>query len=68
MDVSVPKLSYACKLQGMEDVYARTKAEWCIKIMLDAVFSSLNPDFQQWLDEGIINDLSLIHISEPTRH
>ena len=56
MDVSVPKLSYACKLQGMEDVYARTKAEWCIKIMLDAVFSSLNPDFQQWLDEGIIND------------
>ena len=39
MDVSVPKLSYACKLQGMEDVYARTKAEWCIKIMLDAVFS-----------------------------
>ena len=56
MDVSVPKLSYACKLQGIEDVYARTKAEWCIKIMLDAVFSSLNPDFQQWLDEGIIND------------
>ena len=42
MDVSVPKLSYACKLQGIEDVYARTKAEWCIKIMLDAVFSSLN--------------------------
>lgn len=56
MDVSLPKLSYACKLQGIEDVYARTKAEWCIKIMLDAVFSSLNPDFQQWLDEGIIND------------
>ncbi|MCR0206161.1 insulinase family protein [[Clostridium] innocuum] len=56
MDVSVPKLSYACKLQGVEDVYERTKAEWCIKIMLDAVFSSLNPKFQHWLDEGIIND------------
>ena len=24
--------------------------------MLDAVFSSLNPDFQKWLDDGIIND------------
>lgn len=56
MDVSVPKIAYACKLEGIEDVYVRTKTEWCIKIMLDAVFSSLNPQFQEWLDDGIIND------------
>lgn len=56
MGVNVPKLPYVCKLQGMEDIYVRIKAEWCIKIMLDAVFSSLNPGSQQWLDEEIINN------------
>ena len=56
MDISEDKVSYAYKLSGIKDIYERTKAEWCIKIMLDAVFSSLNPDFQKWLEDGIIND------------
>lgn len=56
MDVSTPKISISFKLVGIEEVYTRMKAEWCMKIMMDAVFSSLNPDFQTWLDEGIIND------------
>ncbi len=56
MDVSEDKISYAYKLSGIKDIYERSKAEWCIKIMLDAVFSSLNPEFQNWIDEGIIND------------
>ena len=56
MDVSVPKYSFAYKLNGFEEVYERMRAEWCIKIMMDALFSSLNPQFQEWLDAGIIND------------
>lgn len=56
MDVSIPKLSYACKLSGIENIYDRMRSEWCIKIMLDAIFSSLNPQFQEWIDAGIIND------------
>lgn len=32
------------------------KKEWCLRILLEAYFSSLNPDYQEWLDKGIIND------------
>lgn len=56
MDVSMPKLSIAYKMRGVEDIYERIKKEWAIRMVLDATFSSLNPDFQKWLDEGIIND------------
>ena len=56
MDVSMPKLSIAYKMCGVKDIYERIKKEWAIRMVLDATFSSLNPDFQKWLDEGIIND------------
>lgn len=56
MDVSIPKLSIAYKLNGIEDPILRSKTEWGLKIMLDTYFSSLNPKFQQWLDDEIIND------------
>lgn len=56
MDVSIPKISIAYKVHGIEEVYERMKTEWCIKMMMDAIFSSLNPEYQTWLDEGIIND------------
>lgn len=56
MDVSIPKIAYAYKLEGIKDAMERTKKEWCIKMMLDANFSTLNPSFQSWIDEGIIND------------
>lgn len=56
MDVSVPKVSIAYKFKGIADVEERSKVEWCIKIMLDAYFSSLHPAYQTWLDEEIIND------------
>ena len=52
----MPKLSIAYKMRGVEDIYERIKKEWAIRMVLDATFSSLNPDFQKWLDEGIIND------------
>lgn len=56
MDVSVPKVCVVYKLEGEKDPYERLKREWCIKIMLDTHFSTLNKDFQTWLDEGILSD------------
>lgn len=56
MDVSVPKLNVAYKLQGIDDPYERAKMEWCIRILLDANFTSINDSYQTWLDEHIIND------------
>ncbi|MEG0329565.1 MAG: pitrilysin family protein [Longicatena sp.] len=56
MDVSIPKVAYAYKLIGTSDPKKRNQQEWCMKILLDAYFSGLNPKFQQWMDDGIIND------------
>lgn len=56
MDVTTPKLAVAYKLEGIADWKERLKLEWAFRILLDASFTSLNPDYQQWLDEKIIND------------
>ena len=32
------------------------KKEWCVRFLFEAHFSDLNPKYQQWLDDGIIND------------
>lgn len=56
MDISVKKQAIAYKLAGLKDSGLRNRMEWCFKIMLDAYFSSLNPEFQAWIDEGTIND------------
>lgn len=56
MDVTTPKLAVAYKLEGIADWKERLKQEWAFRILLDAAFTSLNPDYQQWLDEKMIND------------
>lgn len=56
MDISIKKQAIAYKLTGLKDSSMRNRMEWCFKIMLDAYFSSLNPEFQAWIDGGIIND------------
>lgn len=58
MDVSVPKLCVAYKLEGISDAYERLRCEWAIRFLLDAQFSSLNPQYQEWLDQKIISDFS----------
>jgi len=30
--------------------------EWCLRIFLEANFSYLNPEYQNWLDDNLIND------------
>lgn len=58
MDITVPKIAIAYKLKPCKDVMERLRQEWCIRMALDLCFSSLNPDYQQWLDEGIISDFA----------
>lgn len=56
MDVTTPKVNIAYKLQGIKDGMKRLKMEWCLKFILDASFTSLSNDYQQWLLDGTIND------------
>lgn len=56
MDITVPKLAIACKLAPCVDALERLRREWCIRLAQDLCFSSLNPQYQRWLDEGIISD------------
>lgn len=58
MDVTTPKVSVAYKLAGISDPYERQMHEWCIKILLDQYFSTLNDEYQKWIDQEIINDFA----------
>ncbi len=56
MDITVPKIAIAYKLSPCVDVMQRLRQEWCVRLAQDLCFSSLNPDYQRWMDEGIISD------------
>ena len=57
MDVSNTKVSLAYKLKPvMKSDKLRTEDEWAVRCLLESHFTSLNPDYQTWLDEEIIND------------
>lgn len=56
MDVSNPRLCVAYKLKGIIDPKERLCCEWGIRFLLDAYFSALNPQYQSWIDTGVIND------------
>ena len=57
LDVVQPKVAYAIKLKG-PDGYDResAKKEWGLQIILEIHFSSLNSNYQKWLDKNIISD------------
>ena len=56
MDIHTPKICRAYKLKGIKDAAVRLKKEWCIGMILDVYFSSMNEDYQRWLREAIISD------------
>lgn len=56
MEVSKPKVSVTYKLEGVVDPYERTRKEWALRLLLDANFSTLYPEYQTWIDQEIIND------------
>ena len=55
MDISIPKVTISFKMEGIEDVIERNKKEWSYKLLFDLYFSTLNPQYQTWIDEEIIN-------------
>lgn len=57
MDINASKVVYAIKLNYSN--YSddeQVKAEFLISKYLELCFSSINPEYQKWLDQGIIND------------
>jgi len=57
MDITNEKTSIAYKLPVCKlDTKERLKLEWCFKFLLEIHFSTLNPNYQSWLDSGIINE------------
>ena len=57
MDVNKPKVSYAIKLNidSLNDL-ERIKFEWSLQILLEMHFTSINPNYQKWIDNKIITD------------
>lgn len=57
MDVETDKHLLAYKLQmSFKDIKEAFRKEWAIRFLLEAHFSYLNPQYQEWLDNKIIND------------
>lgn len=56
MDVNSLKHVYAikCSHRGI-DRYSIIKEEKALRFALQMLFTNLNPDYQKWLDEGLIN-------------
>lgn len=55
--VHAAKHIYGIKLKPhFADNLEASKAEWAMRFILECQFSSMNPDYQKWLDDGLIND------------
>lgn len=57
MPITTDKHLYAIKVKpDFKNTNDAFKKEWALRILLETYFSSLNPDYQNWLDQDIIND------------
>ena len=57
MDIQSSKLTYSFKLktQNLSD-YDRANLEWQLRIYLELLFTSINPDYENWIKNDIIHD------------
>ena len=57
MDVSTNKLAYTFKI-SYRDLAPLEKSndEWAIRFLLEMHFTSLNPDYESWIRDELIND------------
>ena len=64
MDISKGKNAYAIKINPnfMDNLEAHKK-ELAVTLYLSCYFSLVNPDYQKWLDEGLINDMFGFEVS-----
>lgn len=57
MDINKSKHVYALKLKpNFKDSDDIVYKQWCMDMYLKAYFSSINKDYQEWLNKGLIND------------
>lgn len=58
MDVEISRVSVGVKLQIMEDnIYDIVKKDWIIRFIFESYFSSINKDYQKWIDNHDISPL-----------
>lgn len=57
MDISTPYVCIAYKLANAADVQEGLFQDLAIQLRLDSFMSSLNPDYQKWMDERIITNV-----------
>ena len=64
MDINTPKVAVGFKLKHpFSEQREIDRVEWLLKIFFEMLFSSVNENYQTWLDEKIINDYFDIDIS-----
>lgn len=57
MDINMSKHVYALKLKpNFKDSDDIVYKQWCMDLYLKAYFSSINKNYQEWLNKGLIND------------
>lgn len=56
MDVNKPKVNVALKFEGIKDSKDRVLVDAGLRFILDYLFTPVNPEYQDWLDQNIIND------------
>ncbi len=57
LDVQSLKSTITFKLNhSIQSERERKKAEWSLRLLMEATFSPLNPAYQDWMDEGVISD------------
>lgn len=56
MDISLKRVMFGIRIPVIpEDSQHRLRREWSLRMLLDSWFTSINPDFQKWIDEGRIS-------------
>ena len=64
MDINTQKVAVGYKLKHFNTQQRDIdKAEWLLRIFFEMLFSSVNEDYQVWLDEKIINDYFDVDVS-----
>jgi hypothetical protein len=57
MDIAATKMTYSFKLAPIAGTpVERHRIEWALKLRLELIFSTLNPIYQEWVDQGYIHD------------
>lgn len=57
MSIQASKLTYSFKIDHLSlDESVNLKYEWSLRMALELIFSSINDDYQNWLDKELIHD------------